>query len=321
MFKITIVSLFCDKDYQLVDQFLSYIKERVHCSYEVILIDNTSPEVHETIKYLYDKYSFIYRHPNNKNVRQLMARLYAMQFVQGQYTWFVDIDDEILYFADDLISDADVTYYGFLGNNDYVYNPGTGIVTMEKDIQKRDLDVIVLWNKIFLTSTLKKAIKVLPNDIEVCPFEDTIILISVLKQIKEYYRNPVIIIHKTEGITNKDHFKISDIDYICYGIDKANAILKNLLSPNEMKTLFVNGSPTYENCNWVFHNIIIDIDINFVNLTKKLLDYFDKNMILDIYNAQINELIDQAGFRKDNLPNAAKDWLNHRQKLLEAILC
>lgn len=281
MFKITIVSLFCDKDYHLIDQLIKELEENIHCSYNIVLIDNTSPEVHETLSELYKKYPFIYRHPSNRNVRQLMARLYALQFVTGEYTWFVDIDDHPLSIDESTLTDNDITIYSAISDADeHTMRITDKFVSLENGLYPNLLinTLLALWNKIFKTEMLKEAVKVIPDNLEISTYEDTIIYLAALKYTKCFQYKNTCIYHKVVGISDNKYISEEYIDYICMGVKDADTVIRSLLTEQELSGNFLGGDPYQAACQWIVDRI--KANGNKKELYQYIQKYFSKESIL-----------------------------------------
>ena len=107
---LSIVVIFCDKDYQFIESLCKEINKNVKLSHEIILIDNR--EVYK------DKFINLpenaFMHSVGYNAYQFEGRRLAVQFCSGKYVWYVDADDEVLIVEDywkDAISDEDVALF------------------------------------------------------------------------------------------------------------------------------------------------------------------------------------------------------------------
>ena len=96
MFKLkpflSIVCLFCDKDYQHISSLVKEIKNKIHVSYELILVDNR--ELNKDLIQFKEKNITVIK--TGKNLYQFMGRLKAIPYCKGKYTWFIDSDDHPL---------------------------------------------------------------------------------------------------------------------------------------------------------------------------------------------------------------------------------
>lgn len=88
--KLSIVIPFCDKDFNFLENLIKQIKQNVKISHEIVLIDNRE---NDTTDITFPEVKIFSQH---KNLGQFEARLYAVQFCQGEYVWYVDADDYVL---------------------------------------------------------------------------------------------------------------------------------------------------------------------------------------------------------------------------------
>lgn len=102
---LSVVVLFCDKDFKYVDGLCRQIEERVRVPHEIILVDNRDsidrpcPDAFRTVV-------------SGGNIGQYDARLEAVDKCRGEYIWFVDADDEVLPVAEELSGlDGDIIYF------------------------------------------------------------------------------------------------------------------------------------------------------------------------------------------------------------------
>ena len=91
---LSIVCLFCDKDFQYINNFIKEINNKIKVSYQLILVDNR--EVNKDLLQIKNKNIKIVK--TGKNLYQFMGRLKAIPYCKGKYTWFVDSDDLLFVF-------------------------------------------------------------------------------------------------------------------------------------------------------------------------------------------------------------------------------
>lgn len=177
--KLSIIVLFCDKDKQYIPELLKQIRAKVKIPHEVVLIDNcTDPIEPEGDDFKY--YAFGY------NAYQTMGRKKGVELASGDYTWFVDADDELL-----TVSAEDVKLLE--ENNDLVVFNVRGLnltcPEIEKDfVVEGDLlqpifyraIVKTLWNKWIRTGILRKVEKAIPKNSNTCALEDSLLWLGSL---------------------------------------------------------------------------------------------------------------------------------------------
>ena len=120
MNKLSIIVLFCDKDYKYIPSLLHQMNDKLCCWFEVILVDNREKYKDIEIKEIEDFKSvnnLIYI-DSGKNVAQLAAKKNALEYAKGDYVWFFDADDEMCdcvsqTYLDKCDSDFIIFNYGF----------------------------------------------------------------------------------------------------------------------------------------------------------------------------------------------------------------
>lgn len=177
--KLSIIVLFCDKDRHYIPDLLKQIRTKVKIPHEVVLIDNcTNPVEPEGDDFKY--YAFGY------NAYQVAGRKKGIELASGDYTWFVDADDELLTVGTEdsklLEEGNDIVVFNVRGLN-------VACPEIEKDfIIEGDLLQQVfyaailktLWNKWIRTSILRKVEKAVPKNSNVCALEDSLLWLGSL---------------------------------------------------------------------------------------------------------------------------------------------
>lgn len=167
---IDIIVCFCDKDYTLIDRFLSYIK-RLTFDYQLTLIDNRvdkSIDLHEKLA------NYNYLIPE-KDRGLFESRRYGFEHTNNEFIWFVDIDDEIFDFKLNIQPNDDIVLYNFkvhdlnkdiIGNNERCYTNRIYKIDPNNDSQIGYVNYYFMhdgiWNKIFNRKTLKKCYDSIP---------------------------------------------------------------------------------------------------------------------------------------------------------------
>lgn len=183
--KLSIVSIFCDNDYQLLSKLISNIREKVKVDYEIILIDNREKFKNESITLTDD----IKIYSKGRNIYQFEARRYAVQFCHGDYIWFIDTDDSLLTVAENLSGiTGNLICFSYAMRSASITLPSTwrdlktyftesNTVSVDKDVIERQhkfWDIIgsTLWNKWIKRDFLEEIIKDIPEDLEIVASED-----------------------------------------------------------------------------------------------------------------------------------------------------
>lgn len=187
---LSIVIPFCDKDYTLIPQLLKNIKEDVHVSYEVILVDNRDKQRHQMIRF-----------PKNTkvitkgyNCYQFEAKRYAKDFCNGEYIWYVDADDKVLSVPDDLQEEFSKTSPDIVCFNSCFVNENCIICVSQSFVDRAEYDRFLykkqgeipdekllklvqkcLWDKWIKTSLLNNIFNSIEEDLEIVASEDVFI--------------------------------------------------------------------------------------------------------------------------------------------------
>lgn len=200
--KLSVVILFCDKDYQYILPLLESVYSKMKCEWDLVIVDNTekykNPKLVEDInKYMSDKgvdYKVIV---NPKNYAQLSSKKQSLEFCKGDYVWFIDGDDDI---ACDITQEMIDSVKGDLVTFTYkriLENPNIKH-SEEKWCDIKENDIITLkflfqnykyandikpqcWNKWIKKSVLNKALQNVEIGKVVSCGEDNFITLASLK--------------------------------------------------------------------------------------------------------------------------------------------
>lgn len=159
--KVSIIMLFCDKDVCYLERQLKRIKKYVKQEHEVLLLDNRvedKTDISNLEKY-YDKL-FCY----NMNCYNY-GRLRLVNEAQGEYIWFVDVDDLVFELPEEIndIHLTDVIVFDYRFETDSNKQPD----------RKGDLN-FALWNKLYRTKICKKMASLLDGTKQISIFDDNI---------------------------------------------------------------------------------------------------------------------------------------------------
>lgn len=203
---LTIIILFCDKDYQYIPNLLSRIDRKVICSFEVLLVDNREnykdikiPEIEN-----FKRFHNIKVLSKGYNLCQLAAKKYALQFARGNYIWLVDGDDEI---EDTVTSyllnsiDTDICVFNYIHNyspteDKLVYQEVSRKYQLLDDPEKFQSNNYVrrvcttCWNKWFKKDLLYGIFKDVRDDVKVSCNEDVYILHAALNGQSLFMKYP-----------------------------------------------------------------------------------------------------------------------------------
>lgn len=178
--KLSIIILFCDKDYFFIPKLIENIQRVVKINHEIVLIDNR-----ENKKNCLINTHGIEIHSMNKNLYQFEARRRAIEFVTGNYMWFVDADDIVLpinknYF----LSNKDFYYFNFaMIKQDYTKKIGIENGNVK---ELRGGSSHALWNIFVKTEVWKKFIHLIPKNLILKAQEDVIYFYMIRKFSTSY---------------------------------------------------------------------------------------------------------------------------------------
>jgi glycosyltransferase involved in cell wall biosynthesis len=179
---ISIVILFCDKDFKYIPDLIKNIQEKVNVPYELVFVDNREENQEDfNVETNWKYFSFGY------NAKQVQGRKKGIEIASGDYIWFVDADDKVLEVSADM---------GSLCNRDYDF------IVFKKSIEKlfsnqpllyRDIlykTGVQLWDKWVKTSVLRKVEEHIPTTLSGTASEDFMLVIGGLKYSKSVYFYP-----------------------------------------------------------------------------------------------------------------------------------
>ena len=168
--KLSIVVIFCDKDFLYLDNMISMIEKNITIEHEIILVDNRdNQEPFETKHKVVSKGS---------NCYIFEGRRLGLDAATGDYIWFVDVDDEII----GEISKEDLEKR--TENILQIYYKQNNIEIIKLGQVKNSIRCFgpSVWSRIYKTEVLRKALAPLKRDIKLVNGEDRIILDFMLNQ-------------------------------------------------------------------------------------------------------------------------------------------
>lgn len=256
--KVTVVAAFCDKDFLLVPFFLKNVEERLKIPHDVVLVDNREKNRDVLVIEGARVYS------EDRNLMTFEARRKAvLNMVKTPYTWLCDIDDEL-----NVVTDFDYTEDMVVFN--YMYSDGKGKYYSQKNPLQMSYTVSdtsflhnmwkerngnMVWNKFIKTEILKKIYEGLPDGLEICFTEDTVLNILLMPAISTIrYDNHFYYVYMlNSGDTTKTEY--TDIEPLrrqikgmCTGFGILNAYLPERiqkLSQIDVMSLYRGGCRFY----------------------------------------------------------------------------
>lgn len=170
--KISVVIIFCDKDFSYLNDMTSMIEKFVTIDHEIILVDNRDNQVpFET------KYKVVSK---GHNCYIFEGRRMGLDAATGDYIWFVDVDDEIVGEVSKEVFEnrtENILQLSYLVNGEETIKLGA----IKNNIACFGPNV---WSRIYKTSVLREALKPLRRDINLVNGEDRVIFDFMISQCK-----------------------------------------------------------------------------------------------------------------------------------------
>lgn len=240
---LSIVTLFCDKDYEYIPGLLEQFDKRICCDYEVILVDNREAYRDKSIPEIntfYQRHKGIYI-TKGYNLCQLAAKKLAMQYVNGSYVWFVDADDELVDTPSDILFNkcfADLVLFNYTYDDrrtniklfqkcftQYKYNKK---VKKFRTASYLENVCVTCWNKWFSTSLIKGILDTVPDNVKISCNEDVYIATLSLNRAKDIQEFPLFIYNNRpeRGSSNNKLTDISRFKMVVQGWEESIKLFK-----------------------------------------------------------------------------------------------
>lgn len=179
--KLSIIIIFCDKDYFCIPNLVETIQRDVKINKEIILLDNREHKKNSLINT-----HGVVVHSMGGNVHQFEARRKAIEYVTGDYMWFVDADDLTLPITTDAyFKDNKDFYYFDFGMANYSDEFKKNCV-MIGDVSQNRAKYSALWNLFIKVDLWKKFIDKIPSNLVFKAGEDVLYYHLILKYAKSY---------------------------------------------------------------------------------------------------------------------------------------
>lgn len=269
---LSIIILFCDKDYQYLKGIIKDIKEKVRANYEIILIDNRDKEKDKKLD-IGDSDVICYHF--GYNAAQVQGRKKGIELANGKYIWFIDVDDNINDVDCSYLMDTDYDMIVFNSNRDFCFKGNL----VDKNIYTEVY--VALWNKWIKTDILKKVETLISPDLNGSASEDVMLVAGSLK-----YGNSIIFTKERiyEYNQNTSTWCCNSInDFATFqrlinGYDVVLDCMKKILSDKEIASLGVMD-PVRDCANFLRRIAVCDYSIisQCIDLLSK---YFHKEYIV-----------------------------------------
>lgn len=178
---IDIIVCFCDKDFNLLDEFLEKKIKKLTFDYRLTLVDDRTDKSLDLSEKLAN-YNYLIP---EKHIGLFEARRYGFNHTNNDFVWFIDIDDELFDFKFNHESDDDIIIYNFklfnipenkeVGRKNILRNR-TYRVDPSKDSNigfiNQELAPGGNWSRLFNRKTLQKCYDAIPYTENFFVFED-----------------------------------------------------------------------------------------------------------------------------------------------------
>lgn len=193
---LSVVILFTDHDYMLLDRAISSIKEHVKFNdYEIILVDNRD---NQSIKIERNDVKIV---TQNKNLYTFEGRKFGFSFTQGQFVWNFDADDRMIgdLYKEDIKEEYDLLqmFYSF-----ETKTPQESLIHRRSKLYLYGQNV---WSRLYNRNLLQKIYDRIDKPIRVPKFEDRILYDFVMSYDPkfEYIERPIYEYNSSKSTTNK----------------------------------------------------------------------------------------------------------------------
>lgn len=291
---LSIVIIFCDKDYQYIPRLLKNIKQDVFVDYELILFDNREKQINQLINFGKDVKVF----SKGRNCYQFEGRRFCKDIIKGKYVWFVDADDTVLPVKKDLQEEFFKTkpeiisflycsiskdFSPLVVNNSFVIRKNFERFKYMKfkDINEEDLfkyKSLSLWDCWIATDLFKKAMKNIEEDLEIIASEDILINELCCGLIDEICFCKDVVYLYNSPLSHFNNHTVENFKHIIKGYEVYQSIKAREIPHS-------NFRPKILDCTF-----FVDFALKTNNpkeCIKSLMGLFDKKMLTEIFNKSL----------------------------------
>lgn len=248
---LTIISLFCDKDYQYIPSLLNNFNEKVTCDSEFILVDNREENKNIPIPEI-DIFFNTHKGKvltNGKNLGILLAKKLAVENANGEYIWFIDDDDWIYETISPLLLSeckGDLIAFNLWyaeGHLKRLYR-GNHVLNkrfiVDKNIfkNKNYLNTILptTWNKWYKRSIIKDIYSQIKEDIWITCNEDFFLNLNTLNNISSVQEIPlnIYVNDVSRAISNGEIKNINNFHLLLKGYNDSLKLLNSCNLPSSL---------------------------------------------------------------------------------------
>jgi glycosyltransferase involved in cell wall biosynthesis len=238
---LSVIVLFCDKDFQYIPNLLKQLDKKLACNYELILVDNREKNKTEisAINEFYENHNGFCITPG-RNLGQVVAKKTAFEQSSGKYVWFFDGDDEpcdviTQTLLENLKEDLIVFNFGYYREDDdeQIYiecsDEDKRKFTGFKDAEYLTNIGVTCWNKFIYRKILEKIFSYVKTDKVVSVNEDVWLMSAALNKSRVVREIPLYIYNNRpdRGISaNKKITSITNFKKIIQGYDETMKLFR-----------------------------------------------------------------------------------------------
>jgi glycosyltransferase involved in cell wall biosynthesis len=215
--KLSIIVIFCDKDYKYIDDLYNNLKNNiVNYEYEIIFVSNCENITVPSTLYGYKVYS------TGGNYYCLAGRKEGLKYATGDYVWFVDADDSIQRTDLKIDGDPDIIAFRFWrfyddGKLNYVFPKMSRQTIKGADCfsEKTYLEIhCAMWNKWYKRSFITSIYDKFPDRLKIVDHEDCLINLIALKYALYIQTDDLILYRMNISRSHSYQSNISSLDTI-----------------------------------------------------------------------------------------------------------
>lgn len=286
---LSVIVLFCDKDFQYIPNLLKQLDKKLACNYELILVDNREKNKTEisAINEFYENHNGFCITPG-RNLGQVVAKKTAFEQSSGKYIWFFDGDDEpcdviTQTLLESLKEDLIVFNFGYCreDNDEQIYiecsNEDKRKFTGFKDAEYLTKIGVTCWNKFIYRKILEKIFSYVKTDKVVSVNEDVWLMSATLNKSRVVREIPLYIYNNRpdRGISNNSITSITNFKKIIQGYNETMKLFR---------TEFPKDCKLY--CESLKRKKDIGYFINRVYNSVKEIRYEEYQLILEVFKKQ-----------------------------------
>lgn len=204
---MNIIIVACDKDVHCLQTCSHSISKHVKVEHNIIVVDNTSDSSCPKS----DNYTLV---QPGYNTYILEGRRLGLDLAQDEWTWFIDIDDEIIgdILPEDFIGKEDAEFIQFFYKTDIGPWAKPGVVKNNPKCLGRGG-----WSRFYKTEILKNILSPIKRNIDVVNYDDAFILDLYLDTPKKIVFLNKILYQYNLSSSTQHQLTQEKVDFSCIG--------------------------------------------------------------------------------------------------------